>query len=91
MTNLQNARLIIEDLKIKDRDRIIELMWCPLQLIYVELAKSGDIKRLTDLDPERKENYWKEVCLKNPEAMKHKKIWICQALYVFDEVTKNNL
>lgn len=86
MTNLEKAKDVIADLKITDRQRIIELMWCPLQLIYVELVKSKDITRLADLEPTKKLAYWKEVCLKNPESSKWKKIWICQALYVYDSI-----
>lgn len=91
MTNLQTARQIITDLKITDRERIIELMWCPLQLIYVELAKVKEIKRISDLEEGVKKRYWDEVNSKQPKVMKYRKIWIVQALYVFDLINSDGI
>jgi hypothetical protein len=57
--------------------------WFPLQFVYVAMAKNGDIKRLSELPKERKLFYWRQVNHKWPQF---KKISVCQALYVWDEI-----
>lgn len=57
--------------------------WYPLQFLYPEMVRNGDIVRLSDLPRERKLKYWAMV---DPGWDKWKKKTVCQALYVWDEI-----
>lgn len=59
--------------------------WIPLQFVYVEMVKNGDLVRLSDLPKEVKIDYWNKV---NYGWEKWKKITVIQALYVWDEIKK---
>lgn len=54
----------------------------PLQLLYAEMAGRKEIKSLRELDLETRTRYWREAS--GVEAPQFKKIWIAQALYMFD-------
>lgn len=66
---------------IKDRKDIRHL-WVPLQLLYVEMAFRKEISSLKESG--NAFEYWNQACQLRPEAPKHLKIWIAQALYMFD-------
>lgn len=56
----------------------------PLKLLYDELTKAKEIVPISLLV--NKSDYWNDV--KDLEASHHKKIWIAQALYIYDLMTQ---
>lgn len=78
------SELATETARKFSRERIIEIMWMPLQLLYVEMAKRKEIPALMDLDKETKEKYWQEVNKLIPDRKQERKIWAAQAIYMLD-------
>lgn len=60
------------------------LYWIPLQWLYTELLKNKDLIPISELEKVKKDYYWRFVI--NMEAETCKKIWIVQAIYVYDFV-----
>lgn len=59
--------------------------WIPLQFVYEQMVRNKDLDRLSDLPRDRKVKYWAMVA---PGWQQWKKITVCQALYVWDEIKK---
>lgn len=55
--------------------------WLPFTLLYEQLVKSKTILPLTELDQEIKLKYWNETT-----GNKHRRIFVCQALYAYDKI-----
>lgn len=72
--------------RVTTREKVLQSTWTPFQLLYVELAKRKEITPLAWQDKETKEKYWREV--RGLNAPRFKKIWICQALLIYDLITK---
>lgn len=72
------------------RDRIIEIVWMPLVLLYEELVKRKEIPALGTLDEKTKRSYWKEVSEKLPGRSNVRKIWAACAVYTYDLIKNEN-
>lgn len=84
----QTASLLATDMAriIKNEQQIIDFGWCAFQLLYAEMIKRKEITPLSELDIETKRRYWDKV--KDLEFPRYRKIMICQALYVYELITK---
>jgi hypothetical protein len=97
------AEIAVGMARATTRERIRSGFGCiPFVLLYDELVKSKDIKPLKELDEKMKRKYWKEteevkadVDISRtgelgftPPQTRTKRIWTCQALYIFDLITK---
>lgn len=83
------SEIIVNALKTTTREQIKTCTWVPFALMYVELVKSGDLKPLSDLDQDTKVKYWSEtegVSQVFESRREVKRIWICQALHVWDSI-----
>lgn len=66
---------------------ICKSMWMALALLYEEMVKRKEINSLQEIGRDKALLYWTEACVSRPEASKIKRIWITQALYLFDLIT----
>jgi hypothetical protein len=55
--------------------------WLPFTLLYEQLIKDGILEPLATLDQESKRKYWDETT-----GSKHRRIFVSQALYVYDKI-----
>lgn len=67
---------------------VITSGWISLQLLYVELAKAGQIEQIKNISIAEKRILWKSVIGAIPDASKNRKLWSAQALYMFNLITK---
>lgn len=74
---------------INSEQQIIDFGWCPFQLLYTEMIKRKEITPLSELSIEEKRKYWDKV--KDLECPKYRKIWVCQALYLYELITERQL
>lgn len=69
---------------------ICDNMFIPFQLLYCELIKGKVIPPLAELPEAKKLEYWNRT--KNVVAggvrLETKRIWVAQALYVYELITK---
>lgn len=63
---------------------ICKSMWMALALLYSEMVKREEINSLKEIGKDKALLYWTEACVARPEASKIKRIWIAQALYLYD-------
>lgn len=71
--------------KATTRERISTgATWLPFQLLYVDMAKRKEINTLSEIGKDKALLYWTQACVANQGATKCKKIWVAQALYMFD-------
>lgn len=68
---------------IKERSQIY-YAWAPFQLLYVEMAKRKEINTLREIGNDKALLYWTEASVARPDSPKYLKIWISQALYLYD-------
>lgn len=81
-----NATRIMKD----PEKEICDNMFIPFQLLYCELIKDRVIPPLAELPEDKKLDYWNRT--KNVVAagvrLETKRIWVCQALYVYELITE---
>ena len=87
--------LAVQIVKLIPRQRLAEGYGIvALVLLYDELVKAKEIKRIEDLDRPVKLGYWKESEAWEktegilPQQRRYKRRYICQSLYLYDLLTK---
>ena len=79
---VQAARLIAEG------KASIENLFMPLALLYQQMGKRGEITTLSFIGRDKALAYWTRACLIQPGSAKYVRIWITQALYIYDLITE---
>ena len=78
------SELAVRMAKVTTRENIINGdSWKPLTLLYEQMVKRKEIEPLESLTDEVKRKYWKETT-----GSKCLRIWVAEALYVYDLIMK---
>jgi len=80
------SELAVRMAKVTTRGNIINGdSWKPLTLLYEQMVKRKEIEPLERLTIDLKRKYWNETT-----GSKCRRIWVAEALYVYDLITKEN-
>ncbi len=76
--------LAVSMAKVTTREQVKEVTWAPFTLLYEAMIRRKEIEPLSSLPPDKKWEYWEAT---EGIEKRYKRIFICQALYVFDLIT----
>ena len=78
------SELAVRMAKVTTRENIINGdSWKPLTLLYEQMVKRKEIEPLERLTIDLKRKYWNET-----RGSKWRRIWVAEALYVWDLIMK---
>lgn len=84
LLGVESAKLISEG------KSTLEVLYMPLALLYQQMSKREEITTLSFIGKDKALKYWTRACLMNPAAPKYVRIWITQAIYIYDLITEKN-
>lgn len=77
--------LAVQMAKVTTREQVKVVTWAPFTLLYEAMIKRKEIEPISYQPKEVIMKYWNET---DKEAKRYKRIFVMQALYTFDLITK---
>lgn len=84
------VRLAVGMAKATTPERICDCS-IPFVLLYQEMVKRKEILSIQEIGRDKALLYWTQACLQAPQASKVKRLWIAEALYMFQLITQKQL
>ena len=79
----ERVDLAVRMAKVTTREKVIQSTWLPFTLLYEQMVKRKEIEPIGSLTEDVKRKYWNETT-----GSKWRRVWVAEALYVYDLITK---